>query len=166
MVVGVLQYVDVPFVVSICPVVPVALVESRSSPVRDSLVMVEDASVARVAVKVEAVNLVIVEDAEVKSVMLVVARLDVPVAVREAVTILFACRLVVVAVPKRANEDERLVIVPLVAVSVVKKALVAVIRALKNELLEVAFTAFKTLAKKLVEVALVNAALVEKRLLL
>ena len=40
--VRVTQYVEVPFVARICPGVPVASVESRSSPVRRSLAIVED----------------------------------------------------------------------------------------------------------------------------
>jgi hypothetical protein len=49
------QNVEVPLVASTCPADPVALLESRSSPVRRSLAIVEDASDAVVAVKSVAV---------------------------------------------------------------------------------------------------------------
>jgi hypothetical protein len=41
------QYVEVPFVARICPAVPVALLESRNSPVRVSLAIVVDARLVR-----------------------------------------------------------------------------------------------------------------------
>jgi hypothetical protein len=72
------QYVEVPLVVSTCPRVPVALFESRNSPVMRSLVNVVEASVVRpVTVKVESV---------------VVANVDVPITFK-----LFVTKLAVVA---------------------------------------------------------------------
>jgi hypothetical protein len=67
------QYVDVPFVARNCPAVPVAFLPSRSSPVICSLLIVDEASIARFAYK-----LVVEAIVTVKSLIVVVASVVVP----------------------------------------------------------------------------------------
>ena len=124
-------------VARICPVVPVALSESRSSPVTWSLEIVEEARYERpeaVKLVVEAfveVSFAIVPDAAVRSVTVVVAKVVRPFEVN----------------------DEVAVIVPPVIVLLVSEV--------KN-----AVTPLMRLAKKLVEVLLVVEALVAMRLVI
>jgi hypothetical protein len=129
------QYVDVPFVASTCPAVPVALFESRSSPVRRRAEMVD------------------------------VASCDVPVAVRLAVVMLLAKSAVSdvvasVVVPLTA----RLVSVAFVAEKLVEKRFVEVLFVVEalvatSEVM-VVFTNTALVPNKLVEVLFVVTRLV------
>ena len=145
----VFQKVDVPLVASTCPVDPVALLESWSSPVRRRLAIVEE---ARYEIPVAEKEPEVVAFTEVRLVML--AR----VATREEKNplvelLLVAVRLVIVA----------LVVVELPTIKLVMLARVATREEIK-ELVEVAFTEERFVAKRLVELLLVEEALVVVKL--
>ena len=111
----VIQYVEVPFVASTCPNVPVALFESRNSPVIRSLSIVEEARYERPeAVKLEVKELVLV--------LLVDERL---VANALVVVELPTIRSVMLAKVATRDEMKELVLVLLVERRSVKLPLVA-----------------------------------------
>ena len=113
----VVQNVDVPFVARNCPILPVALFVSRSSPVIRRLVIVDDASVARP----ETFKLPVLILLEVSAVAVVVASTVVPVAVRDPVV-----NEPDVRVPNTALTALNTVVKKLVALSVVAVSVVAV----------------------------------------
>ena len=153
------QYVDVPLVASTCPAVPVALVESRSSPVSCNLAIVEEARkespedvndpdvIRFVVVAFVIVAFVVVELPTMRSVMFASDEKKVEM------TPLVEKKLVEVA----------LVRVALVAVRLVKIPVIAVRRLVKN-VEEVALTVTSSLIVPLVALILVVVALTAVRL--
>ena len=139
-------------VARICPVVPVALSESRSSPVTWSLEIVEEARYERpeaVKLVVEAfveVSFAIVPDAAVRSVTVVVAK---------------------VVRPFEVNDEVAVIVPPVIVllVSEVKNAVTPLMR-LAKKLVEVLLVVEALVAKRLVEVLLVVEALVAMRLVI
>ena len=132
MVVGVLQYVDVPLVVNTCPVVPVALYISLSSPVKRSLAIVDEARIDNpVALRYDVVALVNAAFVA-KSLVEVELVVDALVAAKSVVVALVLRRLVVkrsveVALVSNAFVAVRLVITAVTAEMKLEKRLVLVL---------------------------------------
>ena len=129
--VNVSQYVDVPFVAKSCPNVPVALFESRNSPVIRSLSIVEEARYERpraekFPVEVPLVNTKLVDDA-VPVIKLVTLPLVAERLVTNALVVVELPTIRSVMLAKVATRDEmkELVLVLLVERRSVKLPLVA-----------------------------------------